>query len=136
MRWRYALHALDVRGRLALVRRDPAQAVMLAVEEAEGARRHRAPKIEARALALHGEALVMLERRDEADAVLTDAIRIANTIHYPRAAWQALGWRATLAERAGQAAEASRHAAQRRALLAAAAASLADDELRRALPTG
>jgi tetratricopeptide (TPR) repeat protein len=133
MRWRYALHAYDAAGRLALAGRDPDRAAALALEEADGARRHRVPKVEARALVLRGEALLMLERPDEADAALADAVRIADGIGYPRAAWDALGWRAMLAERRGDAASGARYASRRRALLDAAARSLADDDLRREL---
>src|SRR5581483_11932981 len=84
MRWRYALHALDIAGRLALAERAPERALALADEEAAGARRHRVPKVEARALVLRGEALVMAERREEAEAVFTEAIRIADAIAHPR----------------------------------------------------
>jgi tetratricopeptide (TPR) repeat protein len=133
MRWRYSLHALDALGRLALAERAPERALALADEEATGARRHRVPKVEARALVLRGDALVVLERRDEATAALTEAVRIADAIGYPRAAWQALVGLAEVARQAGRTAEAERHAARRRDVVAAAARSLGDAELRRAL---
>jgi hypothetical protein len=133
MRWRYALHAVHAAGRLALARRAPERAVARADEEAEGARRHRVPKVEARALVLRGEALAMLERVDDAEAALVAAVARADAIGYPRAAWQALGLLADLARRAGRTADAERHAARRRAVVAAAARSLATTDLRRDL---
>jgi tetratricopeptide (TPR) repeat protein len=133
MRWRYALHAADVLGRLALAERAPERAVTLADEEAAAARRHRVPKVEARALVLRGDALAVLARHDEAVAAFAAAVEIAEAIGYPRAAWQALGGLAALARRAGKTAEADRHAARRRALVGAAVRSLPEPELRLAL---
>ena len=133
MRWRYALHALDATARVALVERAPEHALALAEEEAAGARRHRVPKVEARALVLRADALAMLERRDEAEVALTGALDLAETIAYPRGAWQALGGLTDLARRAGRAADAARHAARRRDVVAAAARSLDVPDLRRDL---
>ena len=135
MRWRYTLHILDVLGRLALTERDPERALALADQESAGARKHRVPKVEARALVLRGDALLVLDRRDEATAALRDAVRIADAIGYPRAAWGALAGLADVARRAGNGAEAARHAERRRALVGAAAHSLGDAELRRHLET-
>ena len=50
--------------------------------------------MQARALILRGASLTALDRPDEADAALAEAIRIADTISYPNAAWRALGLRA------------------------------------------
>ena len=119
MRWRYRLHALDTGGRIALVQRAPEQAAALAGEEAAGARQHRAPKIEARALVLCGEALLEMERREDAREALSAAMQIAARIGYPRAVRDALGVMAEVARRAGAAAEAERYAARRREMIAA-----------------
>ena len=84
MRWRYALHARHLDGRLALRAGDAGRALAQAQAEAEGARRHQAPKIEARALVLAGEAHLLVDARDDAAAALDEAARIAERIGYPR----------------------------------------------------
>ena len=86
MRWRYALHARHLEGRLALLAGDPSAALAHAHAEIEGARRHRAPKIEARALMLAGDALLAMDERQGAHEALVGAIGIADTIAYPHAA--------------------------------------------------
>ncbi len=133
MRWRYALHAADAAGRLALARRAPERALARADEEIAGARRHRVPKVEARGLVLRGDALVVLERLDDAAVTLAEAVRVADAIRHPRAAWQALAGLAELARRRGDAAGAARHAARHRSLLAAAVSSVGDPALASAL---
>ena len=133
MRWRYALHAHHLDGQLALRAGDAGRALAQAQAEAEGARRHQAPKIEARALVLAGEAHLLVDARDDAAAALDEAARIAERIGYPRAAWSAYGLQVVLARRAGHAELATRHAARRQALLDGAIASLEDAELRRRL---
>jgi hypothetical protein len=82
---------------------------------------------------LRADALAMLERRDDAEAALAAALDLAETIAYPRAAWQALGRLAELARHAGRAADAARHAARRRDVVAAVAGSLDAPDLRRDL---
>jgi len=133
MRWRYALHAAHVQGRLALETGEPAQALTHARAVIEGARRHRAPKIEARALILAGEALLAMDERPGAHEALVEAVGIADRIAYPRAARAALPALATLAERAGRADEAAQHEARCQVLLDAALRTLSNDELRRDL---
>lgn len=133
MRWRYALHAMHLEGRLALRAGAPERALARAQAEAEGARRHRAPKIEARALVLAGEAQLAMDVRDAAEASLADALRLADRIAYPRGVRSALGLLATLGRRTGRPADVARHETRRRALLDGALASLPDDDLRRAL---
>ncbi len=133
MRWRYALHARHVEGSIALRTGSPAAALAHARAEAESAGRHRAPKIEARALVLVGMAHLAMDDRDAAGAALAEAVRIAAGIAYPHGEWTALDGLATLARRAGQHDEAQRHEVRRQGLLRSATASLADDDLRRAL---
>jgi len=133
MRWRYTLHLHDVVGRAALVARDPDAALAAADTELAGARRFQAPKVEARAQTLRGEALLALERRQDAEQALREAVRIAEGIAYPRAVWHALGLLAETARRDGRADDAARAGAERRRVLDTAAASLADADLRRAL---
>jgi class 3 adenylate cyclase/tetratricopeptide (TPR) repeat protein len=129
-RWRYSMHLFDALGRVALVRREPERALALADDELERARRHRAPKIEARALDLRGRALLMLERPDEAAAALAAAVGVGERIGYPRVIWQALGVLAELKRRRGQAGEAAADAARQRALVDDLARSLPEGELR------
>jgi len=133
MRWRYALHAIDVGGRIALAAGRPEEALAAASEEAAGACQHRATKLEARALVLRGGALVAMDRRAEAEGALREAVRVAESIEYPRAAWEALRLLAEVKRRAGAVAEAERVLARRRVLVEAAAGSLPDAELRRVL---
>jgi tetratricopeptide (TPR) repeat protein len=130
MRWRYALHAFDTLGRVALTRREPERTLEYAETQLAGARRHRVPKVEARALVLRAEALLAVDRRDDADAALADAVRIADAIGHPRVAWQALALRAEVARRSGRRDDAKRHSARHRELIAAATRSLADASLR------
>ena len=125
MRWRYALHASDALGRLALARREPERALARTDEQLAGARRHRVPKVEARALVLRGEVLLMLERAEDAATALADGVRVAETIGYPRAAWQALGRLAEVAGRTGRTADAAEYAARGQRLRSAAMGSLA-----------
>ena len=132
MRWRYALHAHDLDGQLAL-RAAERGGRSRAQAEAEGARRHQAPKVEARALVLRGRGALLVDARRRRAAALAEAMRIAERIGYPRAAWSAYGLQLILARRAGHAELATRHAARRQALLDGAIASLEDAELRRRL---
>jgi tetratricopeptide (TPR) repeat protein len=132
MRWRYALHLRDVVGRAALLARRPEAALEAAETELAGARRFHVPKVEARALLLRAEALLVLDQRADAEAALRDVIRVVDAIAYPRAGWQALALLREVAHRNGNTEEAARLEARRASLVAAAAGSLADDELRRA----
>jgi len=133
MRWRYSLHVEDALGRVALARGDPSDALVRAEREREAARRHRAPKLEARALALRVQALATLERRDEAQAAAGELLAIADRIGYARARWQGLAFTAELERRAGRGAQANRCEAKRAQLVEALARSLPDAELRRGL---
>jgi hypothetical protein len=133
MRWRYSLHVLDVAARLALAERRPEETLALADEQLAGARRHRVPKVEARALALRGEALLAVERRDDAEAAFADAVRVAEAIEHPRVVWLALAGLAEVARRAGRATDGARYVTRHRELVFAAAASLPTTELRHAL---
>jgi tetratricopeptide (TPR) repeat protein len=133
MRWRYSLHATHAEGRLALQVGEPAIALTHARAEIEGARRHRVPKIEARALVLAGEALLAMDERESAGDALGKAVEIADSIGYPHAARAALRPLAELARRLGRPAEAGQHDARRAVLLEAALGTLAEDELRRDL---
>jgi class 3 adenylate cyclase/tetratricopeptide (TPR) repeat protein len=66
MRWRYSMHLEHARGRVALLRGEPGDALARADRELEAARRHHAPKLEARALELRARALAALELGDAA----------------------------------------------------------------------
>lgn len=136
MRWRYALHAFDALGRVALARSEPNETLLHADAELAGARRHHAPKLEARALVLRGEALLVLDRRDDAGAVLSEALRIADAIAYPRAAREACRLAAEAARRAGHTTDVGGYTARHDALVAAAVRSLDDRDLRRTLEIG
>ena len=132
-RWRYTMHATHALAEVAFVRREPERAAALVVEEREAARRHRSPKIEARALELHARALLNLGRRDEAEAALAEALRIARAIGYPRAAWRSLKLLGEVRRRAGRREDAERCAAEARAVVETLARSLPETDLAREL---
>ena len=133
MRWRYSLHAWHARAEVELARGEPEKALALASEEIAGAGRHRSPKIEARALALQGSALLALDRRDEAERDVLAALEIAGRIGYRRGVWRAYRLLSEKERRAGNSAAAARSAAQARQAAENAARTLADPELRRQL---
>jgi transcriptional regulator with PAS, ATPase and Fis domain/tetratricopeptide (TPR) repeat protein len=133
MRWRYALHVQDVRGLVELARGAPDAALTAAEAELQGARRHRAAKVEARALALQGQALLAMGRSDDAEASLRTAMALAERIGHSRGIWSAHVLLAQVARRAGQSSAAALHAAQAHRLAEWAAGSLADADLRRRL---
>ncbi len=133
MRWRYSLHLEDALGRVALARGEPADALVRADREREAARRHRAPKIEVRAVALRVQALAALERSEEALASSGELLAIAKRIGYARAHWQGLALAAELERRAGRREDANRCEAERAQAVEAIARSLSDAELRRGL---
>jgi class 3 adenylate cyclase/tetratricopeptide (TPR) repeat protein len=135
MRWRYRLHIAHGLGRVALARGDPEGALLQAERELAGALSHRAPKIEARALTLRGAALLLEDRRDEAEAVLSQAVALADRIENPRASWSLLALLADIERRRGRGDRALAHTAQAHALRDRVAASLPDDALRRSLWT-
>jgi transcriptional regulator with AAA-type ATPase domain/tetratricopeptide (TPR) repeat protein len=133
MRWRYSLHTRHLDGLLALHGARPEHALDCAHVGIEATRRHRAPKLEARAHVLAGHALLTMDRRAEADGSLAEALGIADRIGYARIARETLGLLAESARRAGRRDEAERHDARRRSLVTAAMRSLSDGELRRQL---
>jgi hypothetical protein len=113
-----------------MARREPDRALPLIDAELEGSRRHRAAKIEARALALRARALMKLERNEEALATIGDALAIARRIEHPSLAWRALAVSSELRRRAGETAQAQREQAEAAATLARIAQRLAADDLR------
>jgi len=129
MRWRYGLHVLDARARIELADGAPDRALALARRAATGARDRSAPKLEVRALELAGRCLAAMDERDEADALLCDAGRIAAGLGYARAAWEIPALRAVLATRSGRATDAGALGAH-----AAGAASRLADTLGDVLP--
>lgn len=130
MRWRYRMHAQNVRAEIEIHRGEFERALDIASEEARGARKHRAPKIEARAQLVRGRALLNLDRLDEAESALGDALRLSKEIAYPRGAWRGHAALAHLAERRGHAGERDRQRAAHQALVKRAMASLDDAGLK------
>ncbi len=133
MRWRYSLHVGDACGRLALAEKDPERALRLAGEEVDGARRHRARKLEARALGLRGRSLVAMDRRPEAEEALREALGIAQGIGWAPGIWRSLRLLAEVARRSGNRRAAEAHASQAHDTVERLAASLPADDLRAAL---
>jgi class 3 adenylate cyclase/tetratricopeptide (TPR) repeat protein len=135
MRWRYRLHITHGLGRVALARHDPERTLLHAERELEGSLSHRAPKIEARALTLRGAALLLEDRHDEAETVLSQAVAVAERIEYPRASWSLLTLLSDLERRRGRGDRALAYTAQAHALRDKVAAALPDAGLRRSLWT-
>jgi class 3 adenylate cyclase/tetratricopeptide (TPR) repeat protein len=133
MRWRYSLHVQDGLARVALARGDPERALPLIDAELEGARTHRARKLEARALELRGRALVASERPREAQETLERALEVARKLEYPPVVWRATSLLAVLAQRSGNRSDAERLAAQAQGLPEGLAGSLPEAELERDL---
>jgi class 3 adenylate cyclase len=129
MQWRYRLHLIDTLARLALSRNQPEQALQLALEEHEGARGHRSRKLEARALELAGRALLVLDRREEAEARVHAALELGRRIEYPPIVWRSLFLLGEVARRGGQGSEAERSSQEARALVERLASSLRETDL-------
>ncbi len=135
MRWRYTLHLLDTLAQVALVTRDPEQALELADQELAGARKHHARKIEARALELRGRLLLTLDRREEAASTLSEALATADRIGHPPVILRAHSSLAELDRRLGNLSASESHLARRQALADRLAKPLTDTELREAFQT-
>ncbi|MBW1842968.1 MAG: AAA family ATPase, partial [Deltaproteobacteria bacterium] len=88
MRWRWSLHLHDGLARVDLARGDAERALDRADAEIAGARERTARKIEARALELRGRTLVFMDRRDEAENALREALAITTRIEHPPVAWR------------------------------------------------
>lgn len=131
--WRYSMHLFDALGHTALRCGDPETALAHGSEELTRARRHFAPKVEARALDLRGRALLAMDRRDEAEAALAEAVTVADRIGYPRIAWQALLALAATKQRAGAAAAATALAHRSQAIVDNLLVALPDPDLAAAL---
>jgi class 3 adenylate cyclase/tetratricopeptide (TPR) repeat protein len=130
-RWRYALHVYDALARAALASGRPEQALAHGEVELAGAREHGILKVQARAHELRGRACVAMDRRDEAQEMLRDALEVAEGIEYPPVIWRSRSLLAELAGRGGRAAEAERHAAGARELVERLSGALSDAALRR-----
>jgi class 3 adenylate cyclase/tetratricopeptide (TPR) repeat protein len=133
MLWRYQLHLLDAQARLALAAGRAEHALAFVGRELDGARRHRARKIEARAEELRARTLIRLERTHDAEQALYAARSTAEAIGYAPVRWRCLALESVLAARAGEAGRAEGLAAGVRGLTAALAAALPDARLRRGL---
>jgi tetratricopeptide (TPR) repeat protein len=116
MVWRYRLHLLDAEARLALVRGEADRAWTLAAQELEGAQQHGARKLEARALELNGRALLALDRREDSEAALLDAISVAAELGYRPVQWRSFALLSELARRRELTDERQRYHASMRTL--------------------
>ena len=127
MRWRYSLHHWDAQARLALAAGDPDTARDWVARELEGARRHGARKLEARALELSGRVALALEKSDEADQALTEAMSVAGAIGYHPVCWRADAQLAESARQRGDRGAAHRHAEASRARIHGLAERLTEE---------
>ena len=131
MRWRYSLHILDGLAPVALAQSDPERALSFIHEELAGARKHRAQKIEARALELEGRVLTTLDRRNEAEASLRAALDVARRIEYPPVIWRARSLLCELARREGNQGEAEAEAVKVQTLVEMLARELSNPDYQR-----
>ena len=129
-RWRYGMHVRDALARAWLAKGEPERALPLLDAELAGARAHSSRKVEARALELQGRALLHLDRRDEAETVLGEAVAVAREIGYPPAQWRSLSLLGEVARRRGEPARADQLAAQAGGLVQPRARALPAAELR------
>jgi tetratricopeptide (TPR) repeat protein len=130
MRWRWSLHLQDALARVDLARGDAERALDRVDAEIAGARERFAQKIEARGLELRGRILVFMDRREEAENSLREALTIATRIEHPPVAWRALSLMGEVARRQGNSKHAERHFSDVRTLVENTASSIERDELR------
>ncbi len=133
MRWRFSLHALNARARIAIANKELDQALALADRQISGASQHLAPKIEARATTLRGELLLALDRRDEALQTLAAAAALAERIEHRGGTVAALALAAEAHRRNGDRGESEALVARVRSMLHQSANSLGEQELRQRL---
>jgi tetratricopeptide (TPR) repeat protein len=131
MRWRYAMHLIDARARVALARGDVDKAIALTREEIAAALPREARKCEARAYELRGRALLLGDQRPEAEEALREALEIARSIHHPPVVWRSLSLLGEIARRSGDEAGGRRLTGEARALVEQLAGPLVDPTLRR-----
>jgi tetratricopeptide (TPR) repeat protein len=130
MRWRWALHLQDGLARVDLARGDAERALDRVEAEIVEARERSAQKIEARALELRGRILVFMDRREEAENSLREALAITTRIEHPPVAWRALSLMGEITRRRGNRELAERHFGELRSLVESTASSIERDELR------
>jgi class 3 adenylate cyclase/tetratricopeptide (TPR) repeat protein len=131
MRWRYAMHLIDAKARIALARGDIEQTLALTRDEIAAALPRDSVKCEARAYELHGRALLHGDQRIEAEEALRKALEIARTIQHPPVVWRSLSLLGEIARRAGADSEGQRLTRQARDLVEQLAAPIASEELKR-----
>ncbi len=133
MRWRFSLHVANAQARIAIARNDLQSALQLAETQIEGARKRRAPKIEARAATLRGEVLLAMDRRDEARECLQESAGLSERIHYRRGQIATLILASDCERRDGNYNAAAEKIARAREIAQPSADSLDDEALRRQL---
>ena len=85
------------------------------------------------ALELRGRILVFMDRREEAERSLREALAIATHIEHPPVAWRALSLIGEVARRQGDSELAARHFSEVRTVVEKKASSIERDELRNGL---
>ena len=129
MEWRYALHLDDAMARLHLVRGELDRGLERAERGLDGAARSDCAKLEARAQETRGRLLVAMDRREDAEAALQQALDLALTIEHPPVVWRSLSLLAEVARRRGQADETERWQAETLAMIERSQQQLPDREL-------
>jgi class 3 adenylate cyclase/tetratricopeptide (TPR) repeat protein len=130
MQWRYSLHLLHGQARVLLAAGDPERAVAKCELEHQGAVETHARKMIARSLELKGRALLVMDRRDEAEAALRRALQVARELEYPPATWRALSLLGELSRRRGHTRQAGERFHEAKQLVRAKAPSVPSAELR------
>jgi class 3 adenylate cyclase/tetratricopeptide (TPR) repeat protein len=130
MRWRWSLHLQDMSARLALFRGDADAALEQVAGEVTGAQERNVPKLEARALELQGRILLTMDRRDEAEASLREALAVTTRIQHPPVAWRSLSLLGEIARRRGDRDRARQSFAASRQWVQGKAQSIPRDALR------
>jgi tetratricopeptide (TPR) repeat protein len=112
MEWRYAIHLFDAQARLHLTRGELDRGLERAEQALRGAASASSAKLEARALETRGRLLLAMDRRDEAEPGLHQALELARSIGHPPVLWRAASLLAEVARRRGRAEETERWQAE------------------------
>ena len=115
MRWRWSVHLLHQKARLAFARGDLDGAMDLVRQEREAAGASSSRKLVSRAHEFAGRIELAMDSREAAGRSLSRALALAEEIEHPSVAWRARGMLGELARREGDDA-----AAEREFLMAAA----------------
>ena len=133
MEWRYAPNLLDAQARIHLSRGELDRGLELAERGLQETSRASCAKLEARALETRGRLLLAMDRRDEAEPALHQALEFARSIGHPPMIWRAASLLAEVALCRGLAEDTERWQAQTLTCVERSELNLPDAELRAGL---